>query len=185
MRKPQHAYSFIEMLTVLVIIAIVASLSLPSFNEFWQRDHDAEIKLQVLNALQLAREAAQINSTSVAVCKSTDLIHCGGQWREGVLIFVNAAEDGVLNNKNQLIAAIAFPKATGQLLWRAFPFYRDYLLFSAIDTSNVNNGTFWYCRQQATTPRFAIIVNQSYRARVEYPDKNGVILDGRGKALVC
>lgn len=183
--KSQYAFTLIEMLIVLTIMAVIVSFALPSFHFAKARDQDEQIKSQLVHAITLAHEYAQLNGIPIAMCKSRDLAQCGGEWRDGLLVFRNSTEDGVINDNKQIISVIQFKHITGKLLWRAFPFYRDYLLLVANNDASVSNSTFWYCHANEKNPVWAIVINKAARTRVIYPDKSGVIIDGHGNELTC
>jgi type IV fimbrial biogenesis protein FimT len=89
-------FTLIELMVTIAIVAILATLAIPSYSEFlrnWRR----ESATRALTAdLQLARTQAIKTSRQVVVCPSANGTSCAGNsnWQTGWLVFV----DG-LNNQ--------------------------------------------------------------------------------------
>jgi len=64
-------------------------------------------------------------------------------------------------------------RSEGVIFWRAFPNTHQSLEFLPTGFLKAENGTFWYCLKQEKNPRWAIVLNQSGRARMVYPDAEG------------
>lgn len=153
-------FSLLEVLVTFSIILILLVLAIPSQETVITRTQDHVISSQLLRAIQLTRSEAITRGTTVTLCKSRDQTHCGGTWQEGYIVHEN----------NHLLFAFHNIKNKGTLKWRAFPNQDDDLQYLSTGVSK-ENGSFWYC--QNTKAHWAIVISQSGRARMVYPDKNG------------
>jgi len=180
-----HGMTLIEVMLVLIIIGIVASMSLSWLNTFYLRNQNDLRKSQLLTTLQFARLQSRAKHLPVALCKSKNHRTCGGDWSDGQLIFLDTKRDGIVHTKEQILAVMQTKFQPGTLHWRSYPHYRDYLLFMPMGLASNDNATFWYCHKQNETPAWAIILSRSGVTRVVEPDKNGEVKDSHGKALSC
>lgn len=181
----KEAFSLLETLIVLAIIAIFAVTSLPLLQHFIDYNRSKMLQTELLNTLEFARQEAQIRHLPIGICKSNNNQNCAGDWIDGQLVFIDENKDGIVNDKKQVLSIIKTHLSQGLLRWRSFPMYRQGLLFLPTGRTRSDNGTFWYCSSMSVLPRWAIILNKSGRTRVAYPDQHGIIKDGEGSVLMC
>ncbi|OGT41992.1 MAG: hypothetical protein A3F42_04305 [Gammaproteobacteria bacterium RIFCSPHIGHO2_12_FULL_37_34] len=181
----RQGFSFFEILIVLTIIAVFTTISLPLLKRVYDHANGKILQTQLLHSIQFAREEAQIRHMPVALCQSKNNLDCSGNWLDGQLVFVDENKDGVVNSNEQILTTIQTRANRGLLRWRSFPSKRDDLLFLPTGAMRSDNGTFWYCPNTSGLPTWAIVLSKTGRARVAYPNKNGVILDAHGRLLQC
>jgi len=93
MKCDAAGFTVIELLTVLVVLAIVAGISVPSFAHIVERQR-AEAAVQRLSSdLALARNTALARRQAVVVCPQGADGECqpGSDWSGGWLVFVEDA----------------------------------------------------------------------------------------------
>ncbi|MBX3709050.1 MAG: GspH/FimT family pseudopilin [Gammaproteobacteria bacterium] len=181
--KSEHAFTLIEMLITLFVIAILAATAFPALQLFWDRTQDQILQSELLHAIKLAKFEAFARRMPVAICQSKNQQTCIGDWSDGQIVFVNESADGVVNHKESILAVVKATSHHGQLYWRSFPNYRQYVLFLPTGSMRSDNGTFWHCHGELV--RWAMMLSKSGRIRLVYPDKDGVIKDSSGKSLSC
>lgn len=172
MLKPT-GFSLLEILITLSIAAIITAFSLGGFQSLFNKATEDIASKQLMRAITLARNDAIILGQTITLCKSTNQKTCGGDWSDGYIVLSN----------NKLL--FSFKNNTGQLYWRAFPYFLDDLNFLSSGFANFQNGTFWYCLKNAAHPAWAIMLGQSGRARILYPNAQDVIIDEKGDPLDC
>jgi len=175
----------VEVLVVLAMSAILLGLTVPHLRSYFVRTQDDLLQAQLLRTIQFAQVEARARRVPVAICKTKNNNTCSGHWNDGQLVFVNENEDGIVHDKKQILAVMQPLASQGMLHLRSFPIYRDYLLFLPTGFMHSDNGTFWYCHTADKLPVWAILLGQSGRTRVLYPDKWGEIKDSKDKLLVC
>lgn len=185
MRLSQQAYTLMEALVGLALIAILTAISIPSLRSVIDQHNDAILQSTVMRAIRLARQETYIRGKSISICKSKNHLTCGGEWSDGLLVFIDEEENGLVLDKQQIISIVQINTHQGKISWRAYPYYRHHLHFTPSRILSADNGTFWYCRVKSTLPVFAIAVSKTGGARVIYPDNNGEIRDSLGRVLHC
>ncbi len=84
--NPASGFSLVELLTVLAIVAVVLSATVPSFSSFLQSQQMTTATNDFLAAIRLARSEAIQRGTRVdLVPRSTD-----GNWAGGWVVFVDS-----------------------------------------------------------------------------------------------
>src|SRR3990167_996883 len=93
-------FSFMEMLIVLAIIAILTSVSWPMLRHGVDQSDAMLLQSQLRQAIQQGKAWARIYQAPVALCKSADQQSCVGDWAAGWLIFRDENKDGMIQNQN-------------------------------------------------------------------------------------
>ena len=87
-----RAFTLIELMVTLAVLAIVISLAAPSFSNMLQENRLSALTNELQGALQLARSEAVKRRVNVAVCRSNaDQSDCenGTDWAGGWLMMAN------------------------------------------------------------------------------------------------
>jgi len=170
-----RGFSLIELMTVVSIIGIVSVIGFSGFNFFLKKSEADVLSSELLRAIHLARSEAVLQHDNVMLCSSADQVNCSDRWKN----------EYIIRTKDHVIYHFQFLSQTGQLHWRSFPQNRQQLEFLSTGFPRSQNGTFWFCETDASDPAWAIMLNQSGRARRVYPDKAGHIRDDKGVDLTC
>lgn len=179
----ERAFTLMETLVALFILAILMAASFPVLHIFTNHVHDQLLQGELLQSIELAKFESITRNLPIAVCKSKNQTACGGDGADGEIVFIDKNADGVVHNSESILAVIKTKSHHGNLYWRAFPSYRQYLLFSPTGLLHSDNGTFWHCHAHSAV--WAVIINKLGRTRLAYPDNNGVIKDSHGEPLSC
>lgn len=153
MRK--RGFSLIEILVTLLIMTIILAITIPSQGFFLSKSKADIARLQLMRAINLTRSEAIERGQMVILCGSSDQHTCSDNWNNSYII---------LAGKN-LLHLFDLPKNAGQLFWRAFPKHQHHLEYLPSGMINVENGTFRYYLPHENKPYWAIVINQSGRAR--------------------
>lgn len=90
-----RAYSLLELLVTLTLVALVMTLGVPSFGRFLA-DHRLRIEINTLfHNIHLARKESIVRRRAVTLCPSQDGQSCdpGNNWSAGWIRFVNTDRD--------------------------------------------------------------------------------------------
>lgn len=98
MNTKQTGFTLIELMVVLSVAAILASLAVPSFRSVVQNNRLATQANELSGTLNFARGEAIKRGSSVTVCVSTDQATCTGgtAWAGGWIAFVDINRDRIV-----------------------------------------------------------------------------------------
>lgn len=181
----QSAFTLIEVLIVLIIISILSLMTVPGLQEMMQRAQDDAVRGDLMRMLNVARHEAGLRRKTVTLCKSNDLLHCGGDWSDGQIVFVDNYHDDVVRDQSQIFAVNKMKASRGVLRARFYPFYRQTVHFNSVVSAFNDNGSFWYCHKGFPQPSWALKINRVGTVSVLLPDANGDIRDVHGQPFPC
>lgn len=93
-KKLQSGVTLIELMVVVAILAILASLAAPSFNQLIANNRQSSQVNSLLGDMRFARSEAIKRGRSIALCPSSDPTSAtaacsGNDWRTGWILFVD------------------------------------------------------------------------------------------------
>lgn len=93
-----------EVLMVMVIVAILAGLGVPSFTQFIRQGELTSRANSVIVALQLARSEAISRGVPVTACPSTDGETCSGtNWADGWIVVTDTSNPGTVDGDEEIL----------------------------------------------------------------------------------
>jgi type IV fimbrial biogenesis protein FimT len=168
--------TLVELLTTLTVVAILATVAVPSFHAFYLDNQRAAVVNGFLHSLFLARSEAIKRAQIVSVCPSADSWNCDpriGDWARGWIVFANRDRDDPPQRDagEDLIArSDGWPGGSIASNRRAYSFRPN--------TQGVVNGTIIFCDTRGSSHARAIIISHTGRPRVAQRD-------AEGKSLRC
>lgn len=138
----QKGFTLIECLITLIVFAILAAFSFPSMRELLQRNQDELLQQNIVQLIQFSQDQAMAHSQPVGLKLNT---------KNEMIIFSN--------NHNLMVHQLNL--AQGELRIRSYPYYRDYLRFSA---GSNDNGTITYLKKNKIM--WAIVLSQTGRVKI-------------------
>ena len=87
--KQHSGFTLIELMIVLALVAILATVGVPSFTNFIANNRLTVQTNELVSALNLARSESIKRNTRVTVCRSVSGIACDGTWNNGWIAFVD------------------------------------------------------------------------------------------------
>ncbi len=181
--RHQLGTTLLELLIVLCLITIITSLSVVSFIQCRSQNACRLSHMQLMQTLTFAMQAAIFKREDIGICYLNDINQCSADVSSRLLIFIDRQHLGRVEFPEQRLRQWQIPEGT-RLLFRSYPSYRHYLLFTSSLMQRNDNATLWYCdRQQHAV--WAVILSQSGRMITRYPTADGTLRDREGKVLQC
>jgi type IV fimbrial biogenesis protein FimT len=160
-----------ELLCSLTVTGIALGLAAPSFETFiLDSRRTADINALFL-AIQLARSESAKRGAPVVLCKTADLLQCGGneiRYDTGWMVFVN--EDGVRppdRSEDESLLFVHEPEIIGRITSN-----RDLYEFRPYRKRSTN-GSVVFCDQRGALAARVVIVSYTGRPRVSDRDASG------------
>ncbi|HKM36258.1 MAG TPA: GspH/FimT family pseudopilin [Thiopseudomonas sp.] len=154
----QRAFTLIEMLIVLTLLAIFAQVATPALQDFLERNRQQALFDQVSRAIYTARTYAVTHQVQVELCASSDGVTCDQDWSQGWLLHeMDQAEPIAVTQLNH----------KQQLHWSGF---RPRIRFNSTGISPTSNGRFYSCSKQEIS--WQLILNRQGRLRTANSTEN-------------
>lgn len=166
----QAAYTLVELLVVIALTAILASLAIPSMSALLNSQRSSSLAFAFLNSLNLARSEAIKRNARVVLCKSADALLCtrSGAWEQGWIVFHDVNNNAELDEGEEVIE-LRGAVAPGLRLTGNTP-VANYVSYSPSGAAKLVSGAF-----QAGTLTLCLVP-------VSEPDVRKLILSGTGRA---
>ena len=108
--KDQDGFTLIELLIVIVIVAILTALALPSYWSTIQANRIATDTNALVSDLHLMRSEAVKRNASVTMCPSSNGSSCtANAWQSGRLIFTDLDGDGAFSPPQETLLRVREP----------------------------------------------------------------------------
>lgn len=91
MKKNQAAFTLIELMITIAVLAIVVGVAVPNFTVLIEKNRVKTLAEELASSMSVARMEALKRGKRVSVCASTTGTACGGQWTDGWIVIVDGA----------------------------------------------------------------------------------------------
>ena len=185
-RRP-NGYSLVELIIVLAIVGITMNLAAPSVTKIYQRSQATAMINWMVGTIHFTRHAAVNYGTTATLCPSTDIdLGCGGEWHDGVIVFLDYNRDAKINGKDEVLSSFNPSVKNGTLKWRSFK-NKKYLQLTEFGYTNYQNGNFVYCAKSKDAKLSRqLVINVQGRVRlVNKKNNEGISVDRKNKPLKC
>ncbi|MDB2410176.1 GspH/FimT family pseudopilin [Pseudomonadales bacterium] len=182
--KPLFGFTLIEVLITSTIITLLVSMAVPSFAKLWQKQQADVYVATLQRAMATARYSAITSREIVSLCPYSETA-CGEEWENGIMIFIDKNNNGIIDDKETLMEFIDFAPNNSTISWRASG-RKNYLRYSPTGMAR-QFGRFHICDKEGDLSLArALVISRQGRTRV-YRDRNndGVVEDTNGAIPAC
>ena len=109
-RARQMGFTLIELLVTISIVAILAALAVPSFNEIALSSKLTSFANSFMASAQLARSEAIKRNAPVTLCASSNGSSCTGAWKNGWVVLAGGT---VINSQSALPNGFLLSESSG------------------------------------------------------------------------
>lgn len=156
--RTSAAFSLIEVLLVLAIIAIVSAVGMPNLRELWQRLQAEYFMRQLSQHLAYARVHAIAQQHPVQICPRHGVV-CSSDWNSAP---IQLHQKALKSWQDLLLRELKHPVHSHQLFYS-----RPSLQFRSDGSLDLlESGTFVYCSKEPYHWHFRLTVSQAGRSRL-------------------
>jgi len=185
MQNKFSGLTLIELVSVMAIVAILATSGTPIFMHLMARYKANSVSTTIYQQLQFARSAAMNRGYKVTLCGSEDGKGCTNRSILKMLVFKDEDNNHRLDKTDLVIQVIDLGLKAQQLQLKA-ALNRSYIEFDANGRAR-QSGSFNYCSQnnEARNSRRVVISlsGRVYLARDK--DGDGIVKQANGKPIAC
>ncbi|MEZ5572001.1 MAG: GspH/FimT family pseudopilin [Halioglobus sp.] len=165
-------FTLIELMIVLVVLAIMISVSAPLMQDLVHSNQLRSEASRFLGAINLARSEAVMRNQPVSICPSAMAItgapECSGNYADGWIVFANADRDKVVDLATDQVLQVFEGIPSGYRLTNRSGTRDAFELINYLpDGSSPSNRTLLFCPPPgAAVPNLSVVINIVGRARL-------------------
>ncbi|MCG7201292.1 GspH/FimT family pseudopilin [Marinobacter pelagius] len=177
-------FTLVELLVTLTIVAVIASITVPSMDNFIRQSNRHAAVSDMIGLINLARNTAIMEQQTVTLCPLDENGECGHDWSGTITVFRDPESDKILNDATEVIRVAQSHKGGD---WIANTASRPYFRFMPTGIANYAIGNMVWCPSSREMNSAAqLVVNRGGRVRVsEDNDGDGVPEDNKGHPITC
>jgi type IV fimbrial biogenesis protein FimT len=163
METKQQGLTLIELIFVVAVVAVLASVGLPAMASFVAENRVAAKTNLMMAHMQFARHSAVTRRANVVACPSIDQSRCSGdnRWDKGWIIFIDRDNDREPDSDSSVLRVIA---AQDRLTMHSGGRHR--VRFQPSGAAFGTNLTIRVCDTEERADARAIVVSNPGRVRV-------------------
>lgn len=185
----QHAFTLIELLFYLAIVALISAFSLVNLYSFQERQRSRQAAISFHNFIHYSRQSALLLGKTLSLCASEDGLQCNQSQHWGsrfVLLFIDSNKSGQIQQASDILREFNLSPYQGSIQWRSFG-NKPYLRWQSNGTTYYQNGSFLFCPKSKNAKHgFLLVINTLGRSYLSKDSNNdGIVEDSNGQNIRC
>ena len=166
-RKITRAFTIVELIICVAVLAILTSIALPYFHKYQSRQEAKQIPIKLSAVNRYARSQAAVFHQNIVICPSQDSLSCHpNQWNKNILVFIDKNKNRQVDTGEQILQIDVLNLKYGNLRWRgalSLPSV-TYQAHTALPIGS--NGSFYYCSTHLSNQQ-RIVLSKMGHIRIE------------------
>ena len=166
-KKIIRAFTIVELIICIAMIAILVSIALPYFHEYRSKQEAKSIPIKLSQINRYARSQAAVFHQNIVICPSQDSLSCqANQWNKNMLVFIDKNKNRQVDVDEQILHIDALNLKYGNLSWRGALSLPNvtYQAHTALPIGS--NGSFYYCSTHLSSQQ-RIVLSKMGHIRIE------------------
>ena len=157
-----RAFSLIELMVVISIVLIVATLATPSFGSLITKAQVESKANTIFDVFQLSRNMAISQGQYITLCPSVNGNQCSQKWQDGMMAFIDNNVDRELSPNDEVIHFL--PSTTASTIHGN----QQAFTYSPLGTLKGRMGSLITCpRSNTEATSIRLLISQMGRVRVK------------------
>lgn len=182
MMLKQLGFTLLEVLVVLVVIAILYSVSVPSLETLQQKFYVKQELAHMQLLLASSRQHAIMHKKRVRACPLNNSQSCSNDWNQEITLFEDLNNNNKLDPSENIIHQ--FNKVSSNKGLRAFS-NTGYISFNAQGFSGYAVGSFSYCHKGKQNQGGVFVISRTGRARFIVSQQGNFPKLANGNPIPC
>ena len=166
-KKITRAFTIVELIICVAVLAILTSIALPYFHKYQSRQEAKQIPIKLSAVNRYARSQAAVFHQNIVICPSQDSLSCHpNQWNKNILVFIDKNKNRQVDTGEQILQIDVLNLKYGNLSWRgalSLPSV-TYQAHTALPIGS--NGSFYYCSTHLSNQQ-RIVLSKMGHIRIE------------------
>ena len=149
----ESAFTLIELIVTIAVLAIITTLALPHFRHFQAKQEAENVNSLIRQHINSAKSIASVHHLKTIVCSSNSSHLCAdNQWNSGIIIFGDKNNNKQIDLDEKVYSQVETNLHFGKLTWKGSSSSDSELTFQG-DTGLPRGapGSFIYCSQDHTS----------------------------------
>ena len=162
----RRAFTLIELLITIAIIAIITTLAVPQFQQDLMKKEVQSSQIKLSHAIQMARQYAMSQANHVVICSASSHTSCSNDsWSQGFVVFVDINNNRQIDTNESVLLSEHLNLKYGSLKWGSLNSNNlSFIPHTGLPLGS--NGTFSYCAQK-TQFSYSLVVSQMGHSRID------------------
>ncbi len=118
-KKITRAFTIVELIICIAMIAILVSIALPYFHDYRSKQEAKNIPIKLSQINRYARSQAAVFHQNIVICPSQDSLSCqANQWNKNMLVFIDKNKNRQVDTGEQILQIDVLNLKYGNLSWR-------------------------------------------------------------------
>ena len=166
-RKITRAFTIVELIICVAVLAILTSIALPYFHKYQSRQEAKQIPIKLSAVNRYARSQAAVFHQNIVICPSQDSLSCHpNQWNKNILVFIDKNKNRQVDTGEQILQIDVLNLKYGNLSWRGALSLPSVIYQAHTALPIGSNGSFYYCSTHLSNQQ-RIVLSKMGHIRIE------------------
>ncbi|WP_347453075.1 GspH/FimT family pseudopilin [Acinetobacter thermotolerans] len=165
--KRNKAFTLVELIVTLSVLAVIATIAVPSFQEYQAKQEANSIFHKIAAINRYARSQSAILRQNIVICPTLNLSNCqANQWSHAWLVFVDQNRNRQVDAGETVLQIDQLKLKYGQLDWSGALSIPSVSYQAQTNLPIGSNGSVYYCSLKSAK-HYKIVLSKMGHLRKE------------------